>query len=161
MRINKRLEILAKFFLITVICISIGIVFTAKGSRNIAGAESGETTGIKDSQGLDFIVIDNDIYEKDRKGPVYLEHKKHAREYGVSCWECHHDYDNDGENLWSPWEETQKCMECHDPEEEWENILKLQTAYHVTCKDCHKEKAIFGDDPLAYRKCTTCHEKTE
>ena len=152
MRIDKRSKILTKLLLITVICVSIGIVFTAIGSRNIAVAES---------DSLDVIVINNDIYEKDRKGPVYFEHKKHARDYDVSCWDCHHDYDNNGENLWSPWEETQKCMECHDPDEEYDNIPKLQTAYHVNCKNCHKEKAIFGDDPLAYRKCTTCHEKAE
>lgn len=160
MQIHKKPTNLIKLLLITVICVSLGVAFSIALSMNTAGADPQENEGLNDSTGLDVIVIDNDIYEKDRKGPCYFEHRKHAFEYGISCWECHHDY-VDGENIWSPWEETYRCSDCHDPYEEYDNIVKLQTAYHLTCKTCHKEKGIFGEDPLAYRKCTTCHEKKE
>jgi hypothetical protein len=161
MRISKGPVTLTKFLLITVICVSIGVLSTIVGLKNNAGAEPEEDSGIHDYQGLDVIVINNDIYEKDRKGLCYFEHRKHAFEYDISCWKCHHDFD-DGENIWSPWEgETLLCSDCHDPEDEDGNIVKLHTAYHLNCKGCHEEREIFGDDPLAYRKCTTCHEKTE
>jgi len=62
------------------------------------------------------------------------------------------------ENIWSPWGKTKKCSECHDPQEKKDDVIKLQAAYHKNCKNCHKENRIFGNDTLAYRKCTGCHK---
>jgi len=160
MRISKGLVRFIKPFLIILICISAGIFYNTFGIKDIAGAISDEDTNITDSQNPDIIIIDNDDYERDRKGPVRFEHKKHAYDYEVSCWECHHEYE-DGENIWSPWGTTLACIDCHDPETKFDNILKLQTAYHNNCKTCHKEQAIFGDNPLDYRKCNKCHEKAQ
>jgi hypothetical protein len=120
----------------------------------VSGQEDSET------QDLDNIIINNPDYERDRKGPVAFPHRKHALDYKVLCWECHHNYE-DKVNVWSPWMETEKCVDCHDPMEADGEILKLQTAYHVNCKTCHIERKIFNDDPLAYRKCNTCHEKAD
>jgi hypothetical protein len=119
----------------------------------VSGQEDSE------SRDLDTIIINNTDYDNDRKGPVAFPHRKHALDYKVLCWDCHHNYDDDQVNVWSPWEGTEKCIDCHDPTEADGKILKLQTAYHVNCKTCHVEQKIFDDDPLAYRKCTTCHEK--
>jgi hypothetical protein len=47
---------------------------------------------------LDVITIENKGYKKDRKGPAKFEHVKHAREYKISCWECHHEYKEDQQN---------------------------------------------------------------
>ena len=62
------------------------------------------------------------------------------------------------ENIWSPWGKTKKCSECHDPQEKKDDVIKLQAAYHKNCKTCHLENRIFGNDVLAYRKCTGCHK---
>jgi len=106
---------------------------------------------------LEVIIIDNPVYEKDRKGPSRFEHMKHARDFGITCWECHHDYKN-GENVWSPWGETRKCAECHDASEKIGKVERLQAAYHLKCKKCHEERKIFGEGRLVYRKCVVCHE---
>ncbi len=140
---------------------------------------------------LEILTIENKGYKKDRKGPAKFEHVKHAREYAISCWECHHEYkdeqqneqpvqevkNEEGEetvqeeqqeepkpkylteqNIWSPWGITKKCSECHDPQEKKNDVIKLQAAYHKNCKNCHMDKRIFGNDVLAYRKCTGCHQ---
>jgi hypothetical protein len=109
---------------------------------------------------LDVIVIDNEGYDTDRKGPVIFSHRKHALDYEVSCWECHHEYDGE-ENVWRPWNETLKCSECHMPSMDMEEIVNLQKAYHVNCKNCHEEGAKKKDNPGPYRRCYGCHEKDQ
>jgi hypothetical protein len=111
-----------------------------------------------DPSDLDVIVINNKGYDSDRKGPVTFTHRKHALDYKVSCWDCHHEYD-DGKNLWAPWNETEKCSECHMPSEDMEEVMNLQKAYHVNCKNCHEERAKENKNPGPYRKCYGCHEK--
>jgi len=166
MRINKNAACILKSCGILLIFAMVFYVFMACAADDdsnassepdtaVAGAETEAQTGFHE---LDYIVIDNDVYEKDRKGPVTFGHRNHAKDYGISCWECHHDY-VDGENTWSPWDSTMKCIECHDPAEDYDAIMRLQAAYHLNCKTCHKEQAVFGNDAQAYRKCTTCHER--
>lgn len=119
--------------------------------------EKGIEKIIQKKESHEIIIIDNKGYKTDRKGPSRFEHVKHARDYKISCWECHHDFKNDV-NVWSPWEENKKCSECHDPVEKIEGKPRLQAAYHKNCKSCHKERKIFKNDTLAYRKCTVCHD---
>lgn len=131
---------LLKRFLIILIFLSAGI-FVDMGSA---------------TEDLDTITINNEGYSKDRKSPVVFEHKMHAHDYEISCWNCHHEY-KDGENIWAPWGTTKRCIECHDPVEAKGTTSKLQKAYHVNCKNCHQEMAIFGEKSIAYRECNTCH----
>ncbi|NLD38503.1 MAG: cytochrome c3 family protein [Desulfatiglans sp.] len=133
------------------------MILVSKTTSALDKKEPEELTQIKESH--EIIIIDNNGYRTDRKGPSRFEHVKHARDYKISCWECHHDY-KDGKNIWSPWGEIKKCSDCHDPLEKIENRPGLQAAYHKNCKVCHNEKRIFKDDNLAYRKCTTCHNIT-
>ncbi len=112
---------------------------------NAAGGEEAETSA------LDAFTIENKGYKSERKGPVPFTHRKHAKEYGVSCWDCHHEFKG-GKNVWSPWEQTQQCSECHDPVKSKDKVVNLQKAYHKTCRDCH---AKLGTGP--YRKCFGCH----
>ena len=140
MHIYGKSSAFLKFLLIVLLCLSIGII-----------ADLGAAT-----EDLDVITIDNKGYTEDRKSPVLFEHEMHARDYEVNCWECHHDY-KEGENVWVPWGTTKKCIDCHDPQKAQGDILRLQTAYHVNCKNCHKERQIFGKSDLAYRECNTCH----
>ena len=107
---------------------------------------------------LDTIVIHNEDYSEKRRGPVRFTHKKHALDYQISCWQCHHVYD-EGKNIWAPWEETDTCSACHDAEDPEEGVMKLQTAYHINCKNCHKETAEAKKQSGPYRKCYGCHEK--
>ena len=38
------------------------------------------------------ILIENESYKSDRKGPVRFSHLDHSESYDVACTECHHDY---------------------------------------------------------------------
>lgn len=113
-----------------------------------------------DSEELpDEILIDNDEYKQNRKGPVLFSHLSHAEDYDVSCEECHHDY-YDGENAWKEGDPVIKCIECHDPTDSDDEVKKLKIAYHRNCIGCHKnvvEEEISEDAPRT--RCYDCHEK--
>ncbi|MBW1797223.1 MAG: cytochrome c3 family protein, partial [Deltaproteobacteria bacterium] len=79
----------------------------------------------------DEVVIENENYKKDKKGPVKLSHKKHSTEYKVACADCHHEY-KDGKNCWKEGDPVKKCSECHSPlreEAKKAEVKKLQNAY--------------------------------
>ncbi|MFC1867628.1 cytochrome c3 family protein [Thermodesulfobacteriota bacterium] len=161
MKINRKLSGgFKKTVLFITVCVSVGIILAISGTTSVIRADNDATESPGDANEYDFIVIDNEGYEKDRKGPVNFAHKKHALEYKLLCWECHHEY-IDGKNIYSPWGTTKKCVECHDPTEKQEKVMKLQTSYHLNCKICHKKMAVFGDNSFEYRKCNKCHEKAE
>jgi len=105
----------------------------------------------------DDILIENEGYKADIKGPVKLSHKKHSTDYGAVCTDCHHEYDG-GKNVWKEGQPVKKCSACHDPQKTEGNVQKLQTAYHSNCKDCHKEHQ---DKNAPYKKCNDCHQKKE
>lgn len=109
-----------------------------------------------DSQ--DKMIIDGKSYKKDIKGPVSFEHAKHNKEYGVSCDECHHVY-QDGANTWKEGDPVKKCGECHDPDKKEGNVKKLMMAFHGNCKDCHKKMAKEQGKNAPYKKCEDCHAK--
>lgn len=101
--------------------------------------------------------IENDGYKKDKKGPVSLSHKKHAKEYGLACADCHHVYE-DGKNVYKEGDPVQKCSECHDFKKKQGKAMKLQNAYHRNCKDCHKAANKEGKK-APFKKCNDCHAK--
>ena len=105
----------------------------------------------------DEVTISSDVYKKDKKGPVKLNHKKHSADYGAKCTDCHHEY-NDGKNVWAEGQPVKKCSACHDPEKKQGNADKLQNSYHKNCKDCHKEVTKAGKK-APFKKCNDCHEK--
>ena len=106
----------------------------------------------------DEIVLDNQGYKTDRKGPVTFSHLDHAEDYEIACNECHHEYE-DGKNTWKEGDPVNKCMECHAPEESDGNIKKLSIAFHKNCKGCHKKLAREGSTDAPFKQCTECHEK--
>ncbi|NLA75304.1 MAG: cytochrome c3 family protein, partial [Deltaproteobacteria bacterium] len=93
-----------------ILLLAFSACFLIAGSRLTSAQDENE-----EKENHEIIIIENNCYRRDRKGPVRFEHVKHARDYKISCWECHHDYDKDGINAWSPWEESKGCSECHDP----------------------------------------------
>ena len=105
----------------------------------------------------DDILIQNEGYKKDKKGPVKLTHKKHSTDYKVACNECHHEY-KDGKNVWKEGQPVKKCSECHNPTKKQGDVMKLQNAYHKNCKDCHKAATKEGKK-APYKKCNDCHAK--
>lgn len=161
MKILSASGALMKLGLMVVIGIAGVIVMVAGDGRSIAQNATEAEQGFTISKDLNEIVVDNSGYKKDRRGPVKLSHTKHALDYGVSCWECHHEYKVDKDNIWSPLGNTQACIECHDPLKVQDKAMRLQTAYHQNCKGCHKELAIEHKKTGAYRKCLECHEKVE
>jgi hypothetical protein len=107
----------------------------------------------------DEVTIDNKGYQKDKKGPVKLTHKKHHETYKAACTDCHHEY-KEGKNVWKEGAPVKKCSECHNPLKKDGKIKKLQNAYHRNCKNCHKE--VIAKDPnkkAPFKKCTECHQK--
>jgi hypothetical protein len=103
----------------------------------------------------DEIIIENQGYVNDKRKPVKLSHKKHSEEYGIACDSCHHLY-QEGTNVWEEGDSAQKCAACHDPVEDQGNVMKLQSAFHKNCRDCHKEMSQEGRN-APYKKCTDCH----
>jgi hypothetical protein len=103
----------------------------------------------------EVIVINNQGYDQDRRGPVNFSHKKHAEDYKVACDECHHEFEN-GKNVWKEGDPVKQCIECHDPIEKKGNAEKLQTAFHENCQGCHRD---LKDKEAPFKRCTDCHEK--
>ena len=155
-QMERKLTSLFVAILVALAAISYAVLAVQAHGEKLANAAAykGDTS----SPSLDIIIINNEGYERDRKGPVTFTHRKHALDYGVSCWKCHHDYE-DGKNLWSPWGETLKCSECHMPSEDVDNVMNLQKAFHERCKNCHRELAKEKKKTGPYRKCYGCHAK--
>ena len=192
MNLNHKPGVSFRILLVLLLLLIAGSFMVSNSTISYADDEkvSEEICKCQNIEELKVITIDNKGYKKDRKGPAKFEHVKHARDYKISCWECHHEYKDDQDtqetqvsqeaqvskdieitegaensknneenpNIYSPWGKTKKCIECHDPNEKKDDVIRLQAAYHKNCKECHVKERIFGDEYLTYRKCTKCHE---
>jgi hypothetical protein len=130
-----------------------------KGTEGV-GDEISEKDFAKGPENFDNITLHYQGYDKDRQGPVGFSHMNHARQYEVNCWECHHRYGDGKKNHWVPWGETEKCIACHDPNRKRNGVMKLMTAFHRNCKNCHVERGIYKGEIGAYKECGKCHLKT-
>ena len=116
---------------------------------------------VVDSAIYNVIAIYNQSFREHKKVPVILSHKKHFTEHNILCTECHHDY-KDGKNVWVKTDPVKSCDTCHDPEQDKEEVKKLQTAYHTNCKNCHKELVESGkSEDAPYKSCSGCHKERE
>ena len=98
--------------------------------------------------------IDHFAFQSPRKeASVTFTHLYHQREYKIACTTCHHRYEN-GENVWQPGDQVQKCQECHKPTDQ-NGVVKLKTAFHRQCLSCHDTLAQSGKP--APVKCDQCH----
>ena len=100
-------------------------------AQKVTGNDATQLGEGSDTMELDVLILDNLGYKKNRKGPVEFSHLKHAQDYRILCWECHHKY-KDKENVWVPWAKTKKCRECHDPIKKEITEIKLQKAFHYS-----------------------------
>ena len=120
---------------------------------------AGTGTVAEEESGPEDIVIDNEGYKTDRKGPVDFSHLSHTEDYEVSCNECHHDY-KEGKNVWTEGDPVSKCASCHNPLESKGNAKKLSIAFHKNCKTCHRnalKEGISEDAP--FKSCYHCHKR--
>lgn len=155
-------EIRFYWYLIVVMLILFHLAGCGKGEDEVAApqavAEQRPDKAGQDNIGqevADLIVIENQGYGSDRKGPVKFSHLKHSREYKASCVKCHHLYQH-GKNIWKEGDHVSKCVVCHDPVEEKEKAVKLQSAFHSNCRDCHTMASQEGRN-APYNKCSDCH----
>lgn len=142
----KRWTVLFSLVLISFIILAMGGALTATDK------DAKQSTEVPDE-----VIIENQGYKSDKKGPVAFSHKKHGEVYEVACTECHHEY-KEGENVWKEGDPVKKCADCHSPLQTEGDVLKLNVAYHNNCKSCHKEAVAEGKE-APYKKCTECHQK--
>ena len=160
MQLKRRLMACLLAISVSLVGVSTGIVSCTKDTTKKAESAANMSMNVLTNHESDLITIENEGYTKDRKGPVKFNHLKHAFNDKILCWECHHDY-ADKKNTWSPWGTTEKCIECHMPSEDMDNVPNLQKAYHTNCKNCHKALEEPKKKNAPYRKCYGCHEKTK
>jgi hypothetical protein len=132
------------------------LVFSQPSSNAVQRIAAAEGDSGRSRQ-IDQITLHYQAYEKDRQGPVGFSHLKHARKYGINCWECHHEYGDGETNTWAPWGTTEKCIECHDPNTDAEGAISLTAAFHLNCMTCHEERDIYNGDVEQYDDCGKCH----
>ncbi len=119
----------------------------------------GTLTAVEEQSLPEEIIIENEGYKSDKKGPVEFPHLNHSEDYDIACTDCHHDY-QDGKNVWKEGAPVRKCLECHSPLKSEGKVKKLKLAFHRNCKNCHKDlakKGIIKEAP--FRKCRGCHQK--
>ena len=112
------------------------------------------------------IILASSLWEKHTKEPVELTHKKHIKNYGVSCTECHNVF-KEGKNIWEPGMPVNKCQECHDePTIKGEKGLppgskmrNLKLAFHKNCQGCHRNLKVQNPESNAPTVCSKCHVK--
>jgi hypothetical protein len=104
------------------------------------------------------ILIDNqDAYIQKHRPAVLFPHELHMGE--LDCFDCHHDYDEDGDNvldedLLDGGGEELLCSSCHDAGTDTD----LKKAFHRQCMGCHRDLRITGDG-AAPELCGECHIK--
>ncbi|MFO7987789.1 MAG: cytochrome c3 family protein [Desulfatiglandaceae bacterium] len=109
-------------------------------------AKAEEPEGMTLEQLLEVKKINYEGYPRNFKGPVPFSHQAHK---SVMCMKCHHT----GDYI--------QCGECHMMETE-DEVVKLNWAFHRSCRGCHKELAEENPESKAPdRKCSGCHAKRE
>jgi len=134
-----------KKFATLLLALFVGLVFVSVGVLTAADVPN-------------EIMIQNEGYKKDKKGPVKFSHKKHHEEYKLACTDCHHHYEG-GKNVWKEGDLVKKCSSCHNPKKKEGKVMKLQNAYHRNCKNCHKALGKAGKKTGPFKKCNQCHQK--
>lgn len=103
-------------------------------------------------------------------GPVTFQHKKHFKEYGSKCGDCHHDENMDPIVGYSP-DKSFQCIDCHDEEglirgpiaenaATYDDLVSRRAnVIHMRCIGCHKEQNTKNSVVQAPESCRICHAK--
>jgi hypothetical protein len=107
-------------------------------------------------------INNSDAYAKKQRSAVEFSHELHMEEIDVGkindCLDCHHDFNEDGENvldedLLEEGNEEIYCTSCHPTMK-----IDLKKAYHRQCMGCHRKLRKSGDD-TGPELCGECHKK--
>jgi len=99
----------------------------------------------------EFIEIDSDEFKEHTRSLVVFPHMVH--EDCVECWDCHHDYDESGENIGT---DGGYCSDCHT-KKAGENPVPLMEAFHIQCKQCHAKETSKNENKNIPQMCGQCH----
>ncbi len=100
----------------------------------------------------DEFVINHEEIGQHQRPLVRLNHERHSEI--IDCKRCHHDYDENGNNME---EDGRSCSGCHGKVESKENPVSLMKAFHIQCKCCHEKRISRGkiSGPVM---CGACHK---
>jgi len=87
-------------------------------------------------------------------------HYRHVKAAQEKCDGCHHEYDEDKQELVYVEGKESSCRDCHREETE-ENRSAFKLAAHEACIDCHREPAEemqFEKDAARPQLCVECHD---
>jgi hypothetical protein len=76
-----------------------------------------------------------------------FDHDMHSMDYGLSCSDCHHDYDEEEGGM------PQMCSDCHEPGAGDDFMLGRVEAFHKQCIGCHEDSGITPGK----NDCAGCH----
>ncbi len=80
---------------------------------------------------------------------VFKSHDKHAKEYGLKCVDCHHEFKGKNDE-----EEPIACSSCHVGSE---SRIGLTDAMHKSCRGCHEKHKALKKESTAPVACLKCH----
>jgi len=100
----------------------------------------------------DQFVLHHEEIGRHQRPLVQFDHERHLEI--IDCHRCHHDYDENGNNIGG---DGQSCSACHSKSESKENPIPLMKAFHIQCKGCHGERMSRGktSGPVM---CGSCHK---
>ena len=78
MKIRNEMNVLLKVFFVIIVCVSAQTVLFIDDNQKAAQAAVDESESALNASGFDIIILDQEGYKKDRKGPVIFYHQKHA-----------------------------------------------------------------------------------
>jgi len=94
-----------------------------------------------------------------------FNHDMHSDDYGLSCNDCHHDYNEEEGGT------PQMCSDCHEKGAGDDFMLGRVEAFHKQCIGCHEESGVTpGKNDCAgchgprkrteafHKQCIGCHE---
>ncbi len=101
----------------------------------------------------EFIEIESDEFTEHTRSLVVFPHMIH--EDCVECMDCHHDYDESGENVGG---DGGYCSDCHE-KKGGDNQIPLMEAFHIQCKQCHAQEVRKKENKNIPQMCGQCHVK--
>ena len=116
--------------LVVILSVVIGVV--CGSAMVVTGSESGEDLCIP----LGVLVLEAPDGVEAKRAPVEFPHSQH---FGISCMDCHHNWDGGTENL------SCSTSGCHDlteaPKKGEEDLATryYKNAFHKSCIGCHKK----------------------
>jgi hypothetical protein len=102
----------------------------------------------------DTLEINSEALGRHTRPVVNFPHIMHEEQF--ECSQCHHDYDDSGDNAGS---DGGYCSDCHTKEAA-DNRVSLVNAFHLQCKQCHAREILSGKNNNIPQMCGQCHSKS-